>query len=284
MPPPPRKSVSELSTSSNPPPPKSGPSEITDMFHPYPSEEQKKQWPKTPGLTILQVNNWFINARRRIVQPMIDQSNRAVSQGAPYNPDGQPMGGFVMDGQQHMGIRPPDEMGTGGERERAKEEKKREAEMGPDGSSTEHDRLLRETEQSALFQAGRQGREESPETLSHALNMRSSHPCHLFITRLQGMFGDYLSHGGPVGMGMVQPSYSGPQLPPHSAQLRHGPPMHSYIPGHPHHPAMLMHGGPPPPPPPPPPHPVMPMSAPSPPVPHPGDPTMGGPVMDIHAH
>lgn len=31
----------------------------------------------------------------------------AVSQGTPYNPDGQPMGGFVMDGQQHMGIRAP---------------------------------------------------------------------------------------------------------------------------------------------------------------------------------
>lgn len=89
------------------------------------------------------------------------------------------------------------------------------------------------------------------------------------------MLGDFLSHGGPVGMGMVQPSYGGPPMPPHSAQLRHGPPMHSYIPGHPHHPAMLMHGGPA--------HPVMPMSAPSPPVPHPGDPTMGGSVMDIHA-
>ncbi|KAG8000291.1 Homeobox protein Meis1 [Nibea albiflora] len=35
----------------------------------------------------------------------------AISQGAPYNPDGQPMGGFVMDGQQHMGIRPPGPMG-----------------------------------------------------------------------------------------------------------------------------------------------------------------------------
>ncbi|KAL8169340.1 UNVERIFIED_CONTAM: Homeobox protein Meis2, partial [Gekko kuhli] len=50
--------------------------------------------------------SWFINARRRIVQPMIDQSNRAVSQGAAYSPEGQPMGSFVLDGQQHMGIRP----------------------------------------------------------------------------------------------------------------------------------------------------------------------------------
>lgn len=28
--------------------------------HPYPSEEQKKQLAKETGLTILQVNNWYV--------------------------------------------------------------------------------------------------------------------------------------------------------------------------------------------------------------------------------
>ncbi|KAF4017283.1 hypothetical protein G4228_008732 [Cervus hanglu yarkandensis] len=55
------------------------------LTHPYPSEEQKKQLAQDTGLTILQVNN---------------------CQGAAYSPEGQPMGSFVLDGQQHMGIRP----------------------------------------------------------------------------------------------------------------------------------------------------------------------------------
>nr|XP_018669120.1 transcription factor protein isoform X1 [Ciona intestinalis] len=81
-----------------------------NLTHPYPTEEQKKSLANQTGLTILQVNNWFINARRRIVQPMIDQSNRAVSNAmGPYSPDGQSMGGFLcMDGQPpHMAMRHP---------------------------------------------------------------------------------------------------------------------------------------------------------------------------------
>uniref|UniRef100_A0A4W6DUJ0 Meis homeobox 1 b n=1 Tax=Lates calcarifer TaxID=8187 RepID=A0A4W6DUJ0_LATCA len=78
------------------------------LTHPYPSEEQKKQLAQDTVISEFTFSRFRFQG---IVQPMIDQSNRAVSQGAPYNPDGQPMGGFVMDGQQHMGIRPPGPMG-----------------------------------------------------------------------------------------------------------------------------------------------------------------------------
>ncbi|AWP14511.1 Myeloid ecotropic viral integration 1 [Scophthalmus maximus] len=91
------------------------------LTHPYPSEEQKKQLAQDTGLTILQVNNWFQVKSLKNLATVCFQGDAmprdvgggggAVSQGAPYNPDGQPMGGFVMDGQQHMGIRPPGPMG-----------------------------------------------------------------------------------------------------------------------------------------------------------------------------
>merc|ERR1712106_1048736 len=82
------------------------------LTHPYPSEDQKKQLAQDTGLSILQVNNWFINARRRIVQPMIDQSNRAGPSGypSPSPSPGNPMGYMDMDphaAAAMMAARPP---------------------------------------------------------------------------------------------------------------------------------------------------------------------------------
>ncbi|CAD5112203.1 DgyrCDS1437 [Dimorphilus gyrociliatus] len=45
------------------------------IVHPYPTEEEKRQIAAQTNLTLLQVNNWFINARRRILQPMLDSSD-----------------------------------------------------------------------------------------------------------------------------------------------------------------------------------------------------------------
>lgn len=45
------------------------------IIHPYPTEEEKKQIAFQTNLTLIQVNNWFINARRRILQPMLEASN-----------------------------------------------------------------------------------------------------------------------------------------------------------------------------------------------------------------
>jgi len=44
------------------------------LVHPYPTEDEKRQIAAQTDLTLLQVNNWFINARRRILQPMLDAS------------------------------------------------------------------------------------------------------------------------------------------------------------------------------------------------------------------
>ena len=53
--------------------------------HPYPTEEEKRVLASQTQLTLLQVNNWFINARRRILQPMLD-----ASQGGGSSQESQP--------------------------------------------------------------------------------------------------------------------------------------------------------------------------------------------------
>nr|CAD7571808.1 unnamed protein product [Timema californicum] len=50
------------------------------LVHPYPTEDEKRQIAAQTNLTLLQVNNWFINARRRILQPMLDASNPGSEQ------------------------------------------------------------------------------------------------------------------------------------------------------------------------------------------------------------
>ncbi|UJR21458.1 hypothetical protein I4U23_024543 [Adineta vaga] len=45
------------------------------IVHPYPTEDEKRAISSKTNLSLLQVNNWFINARRRILQPMLEASN-----------------------------------------------------------------------------------------------------------------------------------------------------------------------------------------------------------------
>jgi hypothetical protein len=50
---------------------------LQDHFtHPYPSDGEKENLSKITGLTLTQVNNWFINARRRIWRPLVDQDQK----------------------------------------------------------------------------------------------------------------------------------------------------------------------------------------------------------------
>uniref|UniRef100_T1DBK9 PREP-2 n=1 Tax=Dendrocoelum lacteum TaxID=27895 RepID=T1DBK9_9PLAT len=50
------------------------------LVHPYPTEDEKRQVAHQTNLTMLQVNNWFINARRRILQPMLDSSDSSFKE------------------------------------------------------------------------------------------------------------------------------------------------------------------------------------------------------------
>ncbi|XP_056010254.1 homeobox protein PKNOX2-like isoform X2 [Ostrea edulis] len=64
------------------------------IVHPYPTEDEKRQIASQTNLTLLQVNNWFINARRRILQPMLDASNPEPTKKAKSKPQNRPLQRF----------------------------------------------------------------------------------------------------------------------------------------------------------------------------------------------
>ncbi|KAG2216797.1 hypothetical protein INT45_013611 [Circinella minor] len=45
--------------------------------HPYPTEDEKAALARQTNLTLNQISNWFINARRRILQPMLQKERQA---------------------------------------------------------------------------------------------------------------------------------------------------------------------------------------------------------------
>uniref|UniRef100_A0A3P9PMQ4 Pbx/knotted 1 homeobox 1.2 n=1 Tax=Poecilia reticulata TaxID=8081 RepID=A0A3P9PMQ4_POERE len=81
--------------------------------HPYPTEDEKKQIAGQTNLTLLQVNNWFINARRRILQPMLDASSSESSKTKKKTPQNRPLQRFWPDsiaagGGTHQQVTMPD--------------------------------------------------------------------------------------------------------------------------------------------------------------------------------
>ncbi|XP_053352502.1 homeobox protein PKNOX1.1 isoform X1 [Clarias gariepinus] len=67
------------------------------IAHPYPTEDEKKQIAHQTNLTLLQVNNWFINARRRILQPMLDASSSEMPKSKKKTPQTRPLQRFWPD-------------------------------------------------------------------------------------------------------------------------------------------------------------------------------------------
>ncbi|KAF8237132.1 hypothetical protein L208DRAFT_553340 [Tricholoma matsutake] len=104
------------------PPRKRGklPKETTDFLkawlhrhsdHPYPSEEEKKQLCHATGLSMSQVSNWMINARRRILAP----AHRAASgptTTAPFPPSGRSasLSGLLDHGGRRSSMSTPDSL------------------------------------------------------------------------------------------------------------------------------------------------------------------------------
>ncbi|KAF0979203.1 hypothetical protein FDP41_001546 [Naegleria fowleri] len=65
---------------------------LYDHFqHPYPTEDEKSQLAEETKLTTTQVNNWFINARRRLWKPIIEKQTQkqAAAEAANASSEGK---------------------------------------------------------------------------------------------------------------------------------------------------------------------------------------------------
>ncbi|XP_053311417.1 homeobox protein PKNOX1 isoform X2 [Spea bombifrons] len=78
--------------------------------HPYPTEDEKKQIAAQTNLTLLQVNNWFINARRRILQPMLDSSSTDTPKTKKKSGQSRPVQRFWPDSIAGGGSQPGADM------------------------------------------------------------------------------------------------------------------------------------------------------------------------------
>ncbi|CEG81275.1 Putative Homeodomain-containing protein [Rhizopus microsporus] len=65
------------------------PKEVTEFLkrwlilhkrHPYPTEREKQELADETGLGVNQISNWFINARRRILQPLLESESQQARQ------------------------------------------------------------------------------------------------------------------------------------------------------------------------------------------------------------
>ncbi|KAF9348577.1 hypothetical protein BGX34_002396 [Mortierella sp. NVP85] len=52
---------------------------VQNAIHPYPSETEKMRLAEATQLSMNQISNWFINARRRILQPILDEAAAAAA-------------------------------------------------------------------------------------------------------------------------------------------------------------------------------------------------------------
>ncbi|XP_055631602.1 homeobox protein PKNOX1-like [Toxorhynchites rutilus septentrionalis] len=72
------------------------------LVHPYPTEDEKRAIAAQTNLTLLQVNNWFINARRRILQPMLEHVSDNSAQSTPPPPSSSSQPPLAMPTNHHQ--------------------------------------------------------------------------------------------------------------------------------------------------------------------------------------